>query len=112
MAKTFEINGRKYVSQEFTYNTICDLQDAGINIDAMGDRSASMVRAFFSIWSGMTLEEAGAELGKHMMAGGNLDAIGAAINDSMENSDFFRSLAKTAEANTTASKSKKSKSED
>lgn len=110
--KTFTINGKTYLAKKFSYNTICDLQDLGIDVDKMGDRGASMTRAFFSIWSGLPLDVAGEEIGKHMMAGGSLDDLGDAISDCMENSDFFQYLTKTEEKAPQKSRAKKSEKED
>ena len=113
MNKTFTINGKTYIAQEFSYNTICDLQDYGIEVDKMGEKGASMTRAFFAIWSGLSIKEAGEEIGKHMIAGGSLEELGDAISASMEESDFFRALTKTESKGSQKSiKAKKSEKEE
>ena len=103
-ANTFTLNGKTYLAQNFSYNTICDLQDLGVDIDKMGDRGASMNRAFLSIWTGMSIEEAGNEIGAHMMNGGTLDELSLAIARSMEESDFFQKLNESKDQKKTPTK--------
>ena len=95
--KTFEINGNKYQSKEFTFGTVCDMEDRGISMADIEKKPFATFRAYFSICSGLDMEDAGAEMNNHVIKGGNFDKLGEALADEMEKSDFFRALDKTAE---------------
>jgi hypothetical protein len=59
-----------------------------------------MMRAYLALCMNTTKENAGEELEKHIMSGGNFDELSEAMGEAIENSDFFRKLQETATAET------------
>lgn len=109
MAKSFEINGKSYVAREFDYNMICDLQDAGIDMADLSKKGAASARAYLSVISGMSLADAGNEIGEHLMKGGTIDALIETMAESIEDSRFFRTLSEMENQETPTSTSKAKK---
>lgn len=90
--RTFTINGKLYRAKPFTFNTLADLEDMGINLEQMQKKPMSAIRAYFALCAGGDAEYAGGEIQAHMIAGGTLDAISEAMAGELNDSDFFRSL--------------------
>lgn len=107
--RTFEINGIRYIAKPFGFNVISDLDEMGINIEDAGKRQTSFVRAYFAICAGISKDEAGAEIEKHIIAGGNLDGLSEALAKEIEESDFFRKLSEKAEKEISKNQKKESK---
>lgn len=104
---TFTINGTEYTATPFTFNTICELDDFGIDISNVESiKPMSFIRAYFAICAKCSKEVAGDLLGQHMMNGGNLDELSNAMNSEMTNSGFFQALSKTEKKTTSAQKKK------
>lgn len=104
--RTFTVNEKEYKAKAFDFNMVCDLEDMGISAAEVGGRKITLVRAYFAICSGKGKENAGKELEQHFIKGGNLDELVSVLTKEMEESDFFRALNKTAEAENGESKSK------
>ena len=104
--RTFTVNGKEYKAKAFDFNMVCDLEDMGIPLAEMGKKPTILTRAYLAICSGKGKEYAGKELEEHFIKGGNLEELAEALNKEMEESDFFRALNKTAEAENGESKSK------
>lgn len=104
--KTFTINKNNYNAKPFDFNLVCDLEDMGISLQEMGKKRMSVIRAYFALCAGMSNESAGKEIEQHIVAGGNLEGLSAAMSDEMEKSDFFRTLFKTEEEEVAESPSK------
>ena len=98
--KTFTINGKKYNSKPFDFNLVCDLEDMGVSMQEMGRKRMSVTRAYLALCGGISIEVAGKEIEQHIVAGGTLEVLNNALNDEMENSDFFRTLIKATEEET------------
>lgn len=96
--KFITINNVKYPVKEFNFNLLCDLEDLGFSFEEIGTKPMSMVRAYAGICMNIDSQIAGKELEAHLINGGNFDEIMEVISTEMENSDFFRSINKTAEA--------------
>ena len=94
--RTFTVNQKEYKAKGFDFNLICDLEDMGVSMEEMGQKSMSVVRAYFGICAGLGREAAGAELQAHIIGGGDFMEILNAMSAEMNNSDFFRSLNKKA----------------
>ena len=90
--KTFEINGVKYTSKPFTYNTVCDLEDMGVSLQDMQNKPMSVVRAYFAVCTSKGADYAGEQIEAHVIKGGDFNAVLEAMNEEMEKSDFFRAL--------------------
>ena len=103
--KRFTVNGKQYDAKPFDFNLVCDLEDMGVSLQEMGRKHFSVTRAYFSLCSGLSVEEAGKVLEAHAIAGGNFVEINGVLNDEMEKSDFFRTLIKTEEEEVTENQS-------
>lgn len=107
--KTFEINGNKYAGVDFSFNTICDLEDLGITLEMMGKKPLAMTRAYISLCMHEDVDIAGEEIQKHIINGGSLDDARAIMTEKLENSDFFRAITERENKETTANQKSKSK---
>lgn len=90
--KTFEVNRKQYKGKEFDFNLVCDLEDMGIQMEEMGQKTMSVIRAYFGACSGLGREAAGAELQAHVISGGDFAELLKVMSDEMNRSDFFHSL--------------------
>lgn len=99
----FTVNGKQYKAKAFDFNLVCDLEDLGISLQEAEKKPMSMVRAYFSFCAGRGKAYAGKEMEAHIIGGGTFEDVVTAMSDEMKKSDFFRSLKKTAEAETTES---------
>lgn len=105
--KTFQINGKTYNAVPFDFNMIVNLEDCGVVITDSKRKPMSLVRAYLATCMGASVEDAGNEIGQHIINGGDLSEVMEVIGSEMEESDFFRALPKTAtESNPKAKKSK------
>ena len=92
MNNTFTLNGLTVSAREFNFNALCDLDNYGISIQDVGDKPMAFVRAYIALCMNTSLEEAGQNVNDHIVNGGTLDDIFAAINKELENSGFFHAL--------------------
>lgn len=109
MNKLFVINKKRYVAKPFDFNLLCDLEDMGVSIAEASNKPMSMVRAYFALCTGQGKDFAGSEMQAHLISGGTFDEIMEAMSEEMENSDFFQSLSKTAEADNVPNTAKKTR---
>lgn len=100
MTRTFTINGKLYQAREITFNTICELEDAGVSLTEIESKPISTVRSYFAICLGGNKEVAGQEIERHIINGGSLDEIMTAFREELADSDFFQALTKTANEET------------
>lgn len=101
MSRRFTINGKSYVASEITFNSICELEDAGISLSDIEKKPISTVRAYLAVCGNIDNATAGNEIQAHLISGGSLDEIMAVFRDELSDSDFFQALNKTEEAETT-----------
>ena len=94
--RTIQINGKKYQSAELTFNNVCRMEEMDAPITYGAKVSFSMLRAYLALCMNTSKENAGDELEKHIINGGNMDDLADAMNEAVENSDFFRKLQETA----------------
>lgn len=94
--KTIHINGKAYQGAEMTFNNVCRMEEMDAPITYGAKVSFSMLRAYLALCMNTTKENAGEELEKHVMSGGDFDELSEAMGDAIENSDFFRKLQETA----------------
>lgn len=90
------INGKE-LKLEITFNTICQLEDMGVSLGE-DRKTMSMLRGFVAIGLGISPDEAGTEIEKFVEDGGDITELVKVMSDAMENSGFFQSLAKKADA--------------
>lgn len=90
----FTVNGTEYEGAKYDYNTHCDLSEMGVNALEIRKKPESVARAYFAISSGLSTQEAGEEIEKHIIGGGDLSGIIIALLQEMDQSDFFRSITK------------------
>lgn len=90
----FTVNGNEYEGAKYDFNTHCNLSEMGVNALDIRKKPESVARAYFAISSGLTTQEAGEEMEKHIIAGGDLSEIIIALLTEMDQSDFFRSITK------------------
>lgn len=102
-----KVNGKEYKSAGITFNTVCELEDNGIVLADMARKQTTFIRAYFAICANLTVEEAGKELEQHLINGGNFNEIIETVSKEVSESDFFRALTKTAEAETATVQEKK-----
>ena len=94
----FTVNGVTYTAKPFDFETLCDLEVAGVNIQSIDTMSFSLVRGYFAVCAGIDKSEAASLIQTHIVNGGNMEDISEAMNKEMEDSDFFRALAKRKQA--------------
>lgn len=94
---TFIINGTTYNAKPFGFNMVCLFEDMGLAMSDMASKTTSFMRAYFAISAGITKEEAGELMEKHIVEGGTFDSLADAMAKEVEKSDFFRSLTKATE---------------
>ena len=75
MDRKFTINGKEYEGAKYNYNTSCEFEEMGIQVSEIGKKPQSVLRAYLAISSGMDVEDAGAEIEAHIIAGGTLEDI-------------------------------------
>lgn len=92
-----KINGKDISVMEVTFNHVCKMEDMGIDLGSTG-KTLSTLRAFVAIALNESAEEAGADIEKYVEDGNDLKELVEVMTKSMENSGFFRALAKKADA--------------
>lgn len=105
----FTINGTEYKAKSFDFDLVCALEDMGMQIDEMGSKKMSMIRAYFALCAGKGKEFAGKELNEHIINGGKFDDIIEVISKEMEVSDFFQALIKKSETEVAENQTEESK---
>ena len=93
MEKTITINSKEYKVPEINFGTICDLEDLGVNITTIENKSMTFIRGLVALTIGCDTKRAGKEINEHLMNGGSFDDFVALI-EAVTNSDFFQKIAK------------------
>ena len=91
--KTFEINNKTYTGKELTFNAMCFFEDNGVSFEEIDKKPMKFARAYLAFCGNMTPDAAGTEIEQHFIAGGGMDDLFAALEESIETSGFFRALA-------------------
>lgn len=94
MKKMFELNGNKYVAKEITFNAVCELEDMGISLMSADSKQLSVLRGYIAYCCGLSVEDAGKEIEKHLIGGNDLSDIAKAFANAIDESDFFQALRK------------------
>lgn len=107
--KMFVLNGNSYPAKEMGVNMLCDLEDMGISLGEMQNKSFSFIRAYVSMCMGESIEKAGREIELHLINKGKLEDVMDVIKGAMEDSDFFQALTQNEEAETSEKATAKKK---
>lgn len=105
------VNGRVYRAKELDFNFLCSLGDNGIDISDIDKKMLPALRVYVAFCMDTSVEEAGDELSRHIIGGGNFEDIVSTFGEKAEDSDFFRALNKTA-SKATPKRNTKSKGEE
>ena len=92
-----KINNKSYKAVPFSFNTVCQLEELGLQIADIEEKSVSMLRAWVALCMGVDLETAGKEIEAHCVNGGDITGIMDEFQKTVENSGFFQALTRTAE---------------
>lgn len=95
--RKFELNGKVYSAKAFDFNMVCDLEDLGFSMEEINKKKIKAVRAYAALCAGITIEEAGIEIQKHIIEGGDISEMMEIMVDEINKSDFFRALQTDAE---------------
>lgn len=101
MNKSFTVNGVTYVAKDFSFNTICDLEEMGVALSDFSSKPMSVVRAYLAVCADKDFEFAGSEIQKHVIAGGTFEDMMKIMADKMDESDFFQALQNRTESDPT-----------
>lgn len=93
MEKSITINSKEYKVPTINFGTICELEDLGIDFNAMDSKSFNFIRGLVALTIGCNLKKAGEEIDEHISNGGSFDDFVPLIMAVTE-SDFFQKLAK------------------
>lgn len=89
----FTINKKQYNSAPFEFETMCQLEERGIEAEDIGNKKMlSTIRAYFAICSGLPDVLASKEINQHIINGGDLNEIREVIDKEMDKSDFIRAI--------------------
>ena len=88
----FTVNGNEYEGAKYDYNAHCEMQEMGVDVLEIKKKPMLVARAYFALSAGLDTEEAGKEIEKHIIGGGDLGDIIVALLKEMEQSDFFQSI--------------------
>lgn len=92
-----KINNKSYKAVPFSFNTVCQLEELGLQIADIDTKSISVIRAWLAICMGITPEEAGKEIEAHCINGGSFNEIVEEFEKTVENSGFFQALSRATE---------------
>lgn len=117
MRKEIIVNGKAYPAIEVTFNALCDMDEMGVSIEDLDAKHIiRFLRAYVALCMGSTAEEAGTEIGQHVINGGNTEDLIKTMVEAFEEGGFFRTPKQEAETpspenseTSTASKAEKAK---
>lgn len=98
--KMVTINGKQYPQVDVDYNMLCDLEDAGISLSEISNKSMSFVRAYFASCMDTDAKAAGKEINAHIVNGGSFESLMDVIKNALEESGFFRALKESKDEET------------
>lgn len=91
------INGVEYKNRDLTFNAACRLEDMGVSLLDMKDKTLSAARAYAALCMRKPLVTAGNEIEEHVANGGGLDTIIEAFGKAVDESGFFQRLIQQAQ---------------
>lgn len=93
------LNGKEYKIPEITFDTVCELEDAGISINDISKpkkKVMSIVRAFAKLATGLENEQVAEVIEDHLANGGNFEGVFEEISKALADSRFFQKMAERA----------------
>ena len=93
MKNKITINSKEYEVPEINFGTMCELEDMGIDILNIQNKSFNFIRGLVTLTIGGNLQKATEEIDAHLNNGGSIDDFVALI-EAVTNSDFFQKAAK------------------
>ena len=103
--RNFKVNGTEYSAKPFDFNLLADFEDMGISIGTLVTKPNVAMRAYLAVCGNISIKDAGEEINAHIVSGGLLDELADAMNNAMDESDFFQQMVRKA---VEAAKEKKS----
>lgn len=97
----FTLNGVTYTAKPFDFDLVCDLEDMGVSIQKIQKMPMSLIRGYVALCADVEPKIASSWIQAHLVGGGKLDDITAAMAKEMNESDFFRSLSQSEETEVT-----------
>ena len=86
------INGKTYPVPEMSFDAICQLEEAGVNLlntDKKNPKIATMLRGLVAWIMDVEPSVASAEIQAHIESGGNIMEILDAVTGALQSSSFF-----------------------
>lgn len=91
MKKSIVINSKEYKVPEFTFDTICELEDLGLDFSS-DKKGFSFIRALVALTIDSNIETASKEISEHIKNGSIADFD--VLTQALVESDFFQNLTK------------------
>lgn len=94
---TVVINNKSIRIKPINFEAICDLEDLGLDLKAVGKKTFSAFRCVLAYNADISLSEASSEIESHIKNGGKINDLFPLV-EAVTSSDFFNSLVKSAES--------------
>lgn len=94
--RTFTVNGVEYNAKPFDFNLLCNFEEMGISVGTLVTKPNVAMRAYLAVCGNMNIEKSGEEINAHIVSGGLLDELAEAMNNAMDESDFFQQMVRKA----------------
>lgn len=91
-----KINGIEYRNMPLDFNAVCKLEDMGVDITNVEEKSMTTARAYAALCMRKPVTVAGEEIEQHVMNGGSINVIFEAFAEEVQKSGFFQALQKQA----------------
>ena len=85
------INGKEFELRTIDFNAVCELEDLGMSIIDIKDKTFKSIRALVAFVMKCDLDKAGKEVENHLANGGKINDF-APLFEMVSKSDFFRNL--------------------
>lgn len=85
------INGKEFELRKIDFNAVCELEDLGMSIIDIKDKTFKSIRALVAFVEKCDLEKAGKEVEAHFTNKGKINDF-TPLFEMVSKSDFFRNL--------------------
>lgn len=86
-----KINEKEYELRKIDFNAVCELEDLGMSIINIKDKTFKSIRALVAFVMKCDLDKAGKEVESHLANGGKINDF-TPLFEMISKSDFFRNL--------------------